>query len=596
MPGLGKTTLATKLYNHAQVGCHFDVRAWCVASQAYKKGNMLIEILMSIGHLKRETIIVMQDADLAQKRYQSLKGRRFLVVVDDIRDIDAWNELERYFPNDNVGSRILFTTRNKEVDYCPEELLDIGNQIARNCHGLPLQVVAIAGVLANMEKKKCSWKKVARNLTSHISENSELSYKHLPMHLKPCFLYFGAFDEDKEIKVGLLNYTWGPYVCEGGVNRSVHPLAINIFILREMCLRISYEKHFLKVAPIYKCPDGAPFFIQHKCLIMDNLSSPTNLIPFGLHVRSLSVYFGWKAFNSCGFRFLRVLGIQKCWASVIGIERLVHLRHLKIPTVLDQIESFHKLEFLDMRHVFFVEPEILLNMVSLKQIYCKLSRFSESCRQQATKDKNFQTNSNLQSISSLSICDETDEKILRSLRNLRRVKVLCRSSLNYSFDFFYQLESLKLIKEEDISFEGRHWDTSKVEFPQLKFMKLWNVNLVKLNASHRTFPILRQLVLQNCKHLKIIPSSFSKILTLEIIEVYGCVKAVKESAKKILEKQQDTGNEGLKIIISEQIAPDETYGVIHLGTQYFLLKNNGNGEENYKNISMKILILHTELH
>ncbi|XP_055803109.1 putative late blight resistance protein homolog R1B-11 [Solanum dulcamara] len=36
----------------------------------------------------------------------------------------------------------------------------------------------------------------------------EVSYKELPNNLKPCFLYFGAFLEDKEISVSKLIWLW----------------------------------------------------------------------------------------------------------------------------------------------------------------------------------------------------------------------------------------------------------------------------------------------------------------------------------------------------------------------------------------------------
>ncbi|CAA2958519.1 late blight resistance homolog R1A-3 isoform X1 [Olea europaea subsp. europaea] len=195
--------------------------------------------------------MAMDDESLAVDLYKSLKGRRYLIVMDDIWDINAWNDLKRYFPNHNVGSRILFTSRNKEVslkasprcvtnvlpfllevecwellqrkvflkELCPQQLVDIGKQIARNCHGLPLAVTVIAAVLANIEKKKHLWLEVAKNLSSHISRDPnncnyllELSYNHLPIHLKPCFLYLGAFEEDREMPVRKLISLW---VVEG---------------------------------------------------------------------------------------------------------------------------------------------------------------------------------------------------------------------------------------------------------------------------------------------------------------------------------------------------------------------------------------------
>ncbi|CAA2964253.1 late blight resistance homolog R1A-3 isoform X1 [Olea europaea subsp. europaea] len=113
--------------------------------------------------------------------------------------------------------------RNKS---CPQELLEIVKQIAIKCHSLPLAMVVIAGVLANMENKEHLWEEVARNLSSHLSKNSdnyiqilELSYNHLPMHLKPCFLYFGAYKEDEEIHIQKLISLW---VAEGYIKKEEH--------------------------------------------------------------------------------------------------------------------------------------------------------------------------------------------------------------------------------------------------------------------------------------------------------------------------------------------------------------------------------------
>ncbi|XP_022871208.1 putative late blight resistance protein homolog R1B-17 [Olea europaea var. sylvestris] len=240
MPGLGKITLANKLYKDPSIVNHFDKRSWCVVSQTYKKKILLIEILSSMDPDKRETFIYMKEESLGKKLYKTLKELRYLIVMDDIWDINVWKDLKRYFPNDKTGSIILFTTRYKEVGSeasphsvinalsflsdaecwkllkrkmfedknCPQEFLNIGKKIAISCHGLPLAVVGIAAVLANMKKKEHLWQEVARNLSSHISDNPnkfmkilELIYEHLPNHLKQCFLYFGAFEEDEEIPI-----------------------------------------------------------------------------------------------------------------------------------------------------------------------------------------------------------------------------------------------------------------------------------------------------------------------------------------------------------------------------------------------------------
>ncbi|KAL2553268.1 putative late blight resistance protein-like protein R1A-6 [Forsythia ovata] len=255
MPGLGKTTLAKKLYNDPSIVYHFDKRAWCVVSQTYQTRNMLIDILKSISDVGRDKILNMDDEHLAEQLYKSLKGMRYFIVMDDKWNVNAWDDCKRYFPDDRSGSRILFTTRLKDVglqasshsvnnalpflsevecwdllqqkvfqnEHCPPELVDIGKQIATYCHGLPLAVVVIAAIVANLEKKEILWQEVALSLSSRISEDPnscmkilELSYTHFPAHLKPCFLYFGVFPENKEVPLRKLLSLW---VAEGFVKK-----------------------------------------------------------------------------------------------------------------------------------------------------------------------------------------------------------------------------------------------------------------------------------------------------------------------------------------------------------------------------------------
>ena len=39
--------------------------------------------------------------------YRGLKGRRFLIVIEDILSTEAWDQMQRIFPNDDNRSRIL---------------------------------------------------------------------------------------------------------------------------------------------------------------------------------------------------------------------------------------------------------------------------------------------------------------------------------------------------------------------------------------------------------------------------------------------------------------------------------------------------------
>ncbi|CAA2961056.1 late blight resistance homolog R1A-10 [Olea europaea subsp. europaea] len=250
MGGIGKTSLAHKVYIDKYIEYHFHIRAWLTVSQEYCVRGILLGLLdsMKIQIAMRSEKRIDQLGELL---YKNLKDRRYLFVMDDVWDIKAWDSVKIYFPNDKTRSRILLTTRLKNVaNYissgsplhhvrflnneeswnlfcqkvfgegcCPLELEKIGKRIAENCRGLPLAIIVIGGLLSKATKTPHYWRSISKNLSSEISSNDEqcskilsLSYKHLPYHLKGCFLFMGIFPEDFEIKVRELTKLW---VAEG---------------------------------------------------------------------------------------------------------------------------------------------------------------------------------------------------------------------------------------------------------------------------------------------------------------------------------------------------------------------------------------------
>ncbi|KAL3506472.1 hypothetical protein ACH5RR_031854 [Cinchona calisaya] len=256
MAGIGKTTLARKVYNIQNIIGHFHRRAWCTVSNVYEKRELLLEILRDIHGLTDE-IRQMTEEDLESKLRQLLLKNKYLIVMDDLWDVGAWNDLVNSFPDDANGSRILITSRLRDValkikpngdplslrlfsddeswrlleekifqaEGCPDELLLVGKQIAQQCKGLPLAVVAISGVLQRTTKGKEWWEKIAESLSSEIMKDPdarcmeilELSYNHLPEYLRACFLYLGVFPQQKNIPVSKLIRYW---LAEGFINET----------------------------------------------------------------------------------------------------------------------------------------------------------------------------------------------------------------------------------------------------------------------------------------------------------------------------------------------------------------------------------------
>ena len=64
------------------------------------------------------------------------------------------------------------------------------------------------------------WERIEENVSSIVNLEDDgyclrilkLSYNHLPIYLKPCFLYMGVFEEDMEILASRVVQLW---VCEG---------------------------------------------------------------------------------------------------------------------------------------------------------------------------------------------------------------------------------------------------------------------------------------------------------------------------------------------------------------------------------------------
>ncbi|GFQ06340.1 putative late blight resistance protein homolog r1a-6 [Phtheirospermum japonicum] len=235
MGGIGKTTLARNIYVNPVIVQHFDLRGWTTISQEYNSKGILFEVLKTMG--SKGDLSQISEDKLGDKLYKSLCGWRYLIVLDDIWSIEAWDKVKTFFPDNDNGSRIMVTTRLSKLasqlsgsdgslnstfgeESCPLELEGIGKKIVENCKGLPLSIVVIGGLLAKSKRTREYWLYISANLNSIVnSEDNEhclkilhLSYKELSVHLKPCFLYMGVYPEDWVIHVPVLLRLW---VAEG---------------------------------------------------------------------------------------------------------------------------------------------------------------------------------------------------------------------------------------------------------------------------------------------------------------------------------------------------------------------------------------------
>ncbi|XP_030943443.1 putative disease resistance protein At1g50180 isoform X2 [Quercus lobata] len=118
MGGLGKTTLAKMVYNHKKIKQHFVRRTWSYISQQCQRRRVWEEILIKVQSPtkeERDEIQKLTDAEIIEKLREVQLQKKCLVIIDDIWDVETWNSLCVAFPLKNTNSKILLTSRNKEV-------------------------------------------------------------------------------------------------------------------------------------------------------------------------------------------------------------------------------------------------------------------------------------------------------------------------------------------------------------------------------------------------------------------------------------------------------------------------------------------------
>ncbi|XP_034705380.1 putative disease resistance protein At1g50180 [Vitis riparia] len=118
MGGLGKTTLARKVYHHVDVRRHFDCYAWCSISQHCNIRGVVEGLLIKLTSSSEEQIKKiekMRDEELFKRAYEIQKEKKCLVILDDVWRMEDWECLRPAFPLLKEGSKILLTTRIQAV-------------------------------------------------------------------------------------------------------------------------------------------------------------------------------------------------------------------------------------------------------------------------------------------------------------------------------------------------------------------------------------------------------------------------------------------------------------------------------------------------
>jgi Leucine-rich repeat (LRR) protein len=283
MGGIGKTTLAQKIYNDKIIQNNFVIKMWLHVSQNYSPNQLIKDAITSaggnFGQAERVPLLLpILESVISEKS--------FFLVLDDVWNSDVlvnllWDVLTkatngvilvttRYqtvamqmgVRNENIHQPTILSTKSGWEMLCKKTFLidivdinnleEVGIEIVKRCGGLPLAIKAIAGLLAAKNKSRKEWENVLKNemwsvngLPEEINRALYLSYEDLSADLKQCFLYCSFYPSNKRI---YRNDTVEYWIAEGFIKEREDQI---IEVSAEECYDELIRRHLLEPDPLY---------------------------------------------------------------------------------------------------------------------------------------------------------------------------------------------------------------------------------------------------------------------------------------------------------------------------------------------------------
>ena len=408
MGGIGKTTLAGLVYDDDEISKHFAVKAWVCVSEQFDVETITKAVLRDIAPGNNDLQVFHQ---IQRKLRDELKGKRFLIVLDDLwnETYDMWDSLRSPFLEGAPGSKILVTTRNKNVatmmggdknlyelkhlsnNDCwlvfqrhafehinvneHQNLASIGRRIVEKCGGLPLAAKALGGLLRS-ELRETEWERVLDSKIWDLTGNEceiipalRLSYNHLPSYLKRCFAYCAIFPKDYEFKQEELILLWMAegLIQQSKVNRKIEDLGGDYF--RELLSRSFFQPSSSNGSRFVMhdlVNDLAQFVAGETCLHLDDklendlqctISKRTHHLSFIRRWYDIFKRFEWlrKEGHLRTFIALPIVSRGGFYLSNKVLEELIpKLRHLRVFSLSGYMISEIPNSFGELKHLRYL--------------------------------------------------------------------------------------------------------------------------------------------------------------------------------------------------------------------------------------------------
>ncbi|KAL8494494.1 hypothetical protein ACS0TY_025338 [Phlomoides rotata] len=459
------------------------------------------DILAQVDPEALKMVMGGSEEEKSEALKESLKGKRYLIVLDDVWNRSVVEYLQSSFPDNQNGSHVVLTTRLKylvqDVSYdsvhnftdvrlldkkeswdlllqkvlagvsCPPHLEDAGKKIAEKCDGLPLTIVTIADLLSKVPESL--WIDVATKRKHKLFIDAYDQISQFLRRLDALNIHFYDFPLEvlKLVKLRYLALT-----C----NRN---LPSSISNLRKLQYLIVHPHLSIK-------PCGALFNLPMDLWDMKRLK---HLQVTGYDLPNLG--------KTSLQELITLLDVTAGSCTVLN--RVPNLTKLGIkieltPNVADPLCCFdhiYHLTKLESLKCVIVNPEFKLGVVSPVSSFLCLPF----------------------SLNKLSL-----------------------SGIGYPWEEMSKIASLpnlEVLKLRFNAFRGPEWELEENGFPNLKALLIEDIDLVKLKWAHGSFKTLFVLRIKHCYKLEELHlGSLPLIYEIEVVdcnplvEWYGVTKVI----------------------------------------------------------------------
>ncbi|KAJ1277117.1 hypothetical protein BS78_05G269900 [Paspalum vaginatum] len=258
--GHGKTALAKEICGDTHIKEQFECQAFVSVGRTTSTMITLIDILTQVN--PEADAAAWQSTrscnEVVTEIWGFLRTKRYFIFIDDMRDTNDSEFIFCALPENNLGSRILTTTRMEDIaiscssrpndlvhemvpldetyskslfrnsvyvdeEKWPDNFKECSKKMLGLCGGFPMAIIIAAGLFGrSCEELSVQSEMLIKTILPELDQFCsvsqsmrnilDISYGVLPLPLKSCLLYMAAFPGNSEIKKDRLIRRW---IAEG---------------------------------------------------------------------------------------------------------------------------------------------------------------------------------------------------------------------------------------------------------------------------------------------------------------------------------------------------------------------------------------------